>query len=70
MTVAVKGKTKAQKMAEKTATKAIKATEKMHNDVTASLEQLQHRNVKTSTPKVVAGMKKAPIKAKSQPKKK
>jgi len=57
MTEKGKGKTKAQKSADK----VIKATEKMHTDVTASLDQLQHHDVKTGAPKA-AGVKKAPPK--------
>ena len=52
-------KTKAQKVAEK----ATIATEKMHTDVTASLDQLQHPDVKTGAHKAVADAKKAPPKA-------
>jgi hypothetical protein len=65
MTEKVKGKTKAQKATEK----VTKATEKMHTDVTASLDQLQHHDVKTGAHKAIADAKKAPPKAGSPSKK-
>jgi len=58
-------KTKIQKAADK----VTKATEKMHTDVTASLDQLQHPDEKTGAKKAVADAKKAPSKTGS-PKKK
>ena len=65
MTEKVKGKTKAQKVADK----VTKATDKMHTDVTASLDQLQHPDVKTGAKKEVTGAKKAPPKVGSPTKK-
>ena len=65
MTEKVKGKTKAQKAADK----VTKATDKMHTDVTASLDQLQHPDVKTGAQKAVAGAKKVPPKTGSPTKK-
>jgi hypothetical protein len=58
-------KSKAQKAADK----VTKATEKMHTDVTASLDQLQHHDVKTGAHKEIADAKKAPPKAGSPGKK-
>lgn len=58
-------KSKAQKAADK----VTRATDKMHTDVTASLDQIQHPDVKTGAKKAIVDAKKAPPKAGS-PKKK
>jgi hypothetical protein len=58
-------KSKAQKAADK----VTRATEKMHTDVTASLDQIQHPVGKTGAHKAVADAKKAPPKTGSPGKK-